>query len=97
MSFNCKRQFTAILRKTNISYISYPNQVSIGNFHLLFKDETDTILIITPICPLLTYSIPYASPETILKKYLDFKQLVKTFLAYREAVAFKGHSIIGLS
>jgi hypothetical protein len=97
MNYNCKRQFTAFLRKCKVDYITERDQVSIGNFHLCFFDDFDTVTIITPICPNLTHSIHYASPETMYGKLLEYKQLVKTFLAYKEAATFKGHSIIGLS
>lgn len=97
MLYSLRSEFTAFLRKTKTNYTTSPGYVHVGNFHFYFSRDLDTVTIRTPICPALDYVIPYSSPETVFRKYLDFKQLVKTFLAYQQSASFKGHITIGLS
>jgi hypothetical protein len=92
-----RSQLTALLRKCKIDYTTHPGFVSIGNFHLFFDDVYETITIRTPLLPQCDYTIHYAHPDTVLHKYLTFKQFVKERGFYEISLQLTKDTTIGLS
>ena len=84
MNKNCRYQFTALLRRLGIKYETSPHYISIGHWHFHFDDKYDCIRLHTPLDLDCHMVIHYSAPVTILFKYHQYKQIVKSHQFYKD-------------
>lgn len=73
---NCRSQFTAYLRNHRIPYTTSPSCVHFYGFTLTFQDNDETVVFQSVIFPRIKLEVPFASPDTLLRKFHNFKSLV---------------------
>lgn len=77
MPFNCKAQFTALLRRAGISYTPIRETIFVKEIYVRFNDDLDYVTYGSASDLRFTMSVPYSSPDTLLNKLYEYRALLR--------------------
>ena len=88
MKYNTRTRFTSYLRDTRIKYKSFCKIIELDKFFLHFNDDEETVQIISPHYPQFIFHTPYAGPDKLLSKFLQFKHGIIQYTSRQHSNAY---------